>query len=382
MIRNSISELILDDMNILILNWRDKVNPQSGGAEILTHEMAKRWVKHGHVVTQFSERFQGGSVDEVIDGIHVIRSGSATLRAPHIPVHLAAFLWYQKQERDKYDVVVDEIHGIPFFSPLYSRAKIVALICEVAHELWDTTFPFPWNKIGRFVEQEYFRFYRSVPFLTISNSTRNDLIPMGVEDKRITVLPMGLTVPRKYRKIPKEKIPTLLFIARLTKAKGVEDAIETLRLVRKKADVQLWIAGSGSDGYVEEVKEKIKAYGLADSVGWWGYVDEQLKFKLMQQAHLLIVPSVKEGWGLTVPEAGWFGTPAVGYDVGGLRDVIQHGKTGLLTKPNARDLSNQIVRLLGNQKQYARFCRQAQALAKTYSWDKTADYALSVLSSL
>ncbi len=69
-------------MRILILNWRDINNPLSGGAEILTHEIAKRLVALGN---------------------HV--------------VHFRAFLFYQR-EKGKFDVVRDEVHGIPFFLPL------------------------------------------------------------------------------------------------------------------------------------------------------------------------------------------------------------------------------------------------------------------------
>lgn len=363
-------------MHILILNWRDTKNPNAGGAEVLTHEMAKRWVVNGHKVTEISARFPGCSPEETIDGVTIVRLGTWW------SVHLLTAFYYLRNLSASVDVILDEVHWFPFFSILYGGKKTVLLVCEVANGLFFHFFPYPLALIGRMIEKFYLFLYRSVPTLAISPSTKHDLVGEGIDQSHITVLPMGLTVPKRYRNLPKDKKPTLLFIARLTKAKGVEDAIETLRFVRKKADVHLWIAGSGSDGYVEEVKEKIKAYGLVDSVQWWGYVDEQLKFKLMQRAHLLIVPSVKEGWGLTVPEAGWFGTPAVGYDVGGLRDVIQHEKTGLLTKPNASDMSSQIVRLLRDKNRYLRFCRQAQVLAKTYSWGLTADRALSVLSSL
>lgn len=364
-------------MNILILNWRDIKNPNAGGAEVLTHELAKRWVVRGHKVTHVSARFSGCSPGETIDGVTIVRLGTWW------SVHLLAAIYYVRNLSASVDVILDEVHWFPFFSILYGGKKTVLLVCEVANGLFFHFFPYPLALIGRIIEKFYLFLYRSVPMLAISPSTKHDLVGEGIDQSHITVLPMGLSVPRQFRKIPKEKIPTLLFIARLTKAKGVEDAIEVIRQMKKHVkDVQLWIAGTGNDAYVREIKNRIAAYGLAGSVRLLGYVDEATKFDLMRRAHLLIVPSVKEGWGLTVPEAGWFGTPAVGYDVGGLRDVIQHGNTGVLTKPNASDMSSQIRKLVGDHKRYLRFCCQAQVLAKTYSWDKTADRALSVLSSL
>ena len=62
-------------MNILILNWRDIKNPKGGGAEILTHEIAKRWVKKGHDITWFTAEFEGSRLEELIDGVKVIRRG-------------------------------------------------------------------------------------------------------------------------------------------------------------------------------------------------------------------------------------------------------------------------------------------------------------------
>src|SRR3989344_3725339 len=119
-------------MNILILNWRDIGSPHSGGAEILTHEMAKRWIKKAHTVTQFSARFSGARKNDSIDGVRIIREGSAEVRSLSVPVFVAAYFWYRHEEERKYDVVIDEIHGIPFFTPWYVRRPTVALICEVA----------------------------------------------------------------------------------------------------------------------------------------------------------------------------------------------------------------------------------------------------------
>ena len=101
----------------------------------------------------------------------------------------------------------------------------------------------------------------------------------------------------------------------------------------------------------------------------------------MSRAHILIAPSVKEGWGLTVPEAGHVGTPAVGYNVEGLRDVIEHGRTGLLANATPQAMSVEIIRILGNSNLYRKLQHGAKRLAATYSWDKTAEVGMSVLKN-
>lgn len=367
-------------MRILILNWRDVRNPEAGGAEILTQEMAKRWVKWGNKVIHFSSFFPKAKKEETIDGVKFIRRGSANLRSCRLPVHLAAFQWYQRHGRGQFDVVIDEIHGLPFFTPLYIKEKKVALICEVAHEIWDKNFRFPLNKIGRFIERHYFSFYQQVPFLTISPSTKKDLISMGIEEKRITVLPMGITPPGKLKKYPKEKSPTLIFAARLSKAKGIEDAIQVLCLVKKDyPKLQLWVIGQKNEEYAQELKNIVRKLDLQNNIKFYGFVSQEKKFELMSRAHLLIAPSIREGWGLTIPEAGAVGTAAVAYNVPGLQDVIKNDVNGILVKPEPRVMSQAVVELLHQPVQRRKLEQGARKEAKKYNWEKTARAALKAL---
>lgn len=367
-------------MKILVFNWSDIRNPDSGGAEVLTHEMAKRWVAAGNQVTQFCSEFPGAKSQERIDNVRIVRRGSPIVRDPHIPVHLAAYFWYQRYGKGKFDVVIDEIHGIPFFTPLYVKEKKVAFICEVANELWDVTFPFPFNRIGKEIERHYFRLYKHVPVLTISPSTRDDLTQKGVAYDHITVLPMGLTVPTTLAKYAKENTPTLIFVGRLAKTKGVDVLVEVLDGVKTiLPDVKLWIIGRGDEGYQRKLQQTIVRLHLEDSVQFFGYVSEQKKFELMARAHILLVPSIKEGWGLIVPESGFVGTPAVGYDVPGLRDVIVHMRNGFLVAPNPAAMAEAVSRLLKDKKLYATVRKGAKQEAQQYSWDLTARIALDVL---
>ena len=62
-------------MNILIYNWRDIRNPAAGGAEVFTHEIARRWVERGNEVTMFTSAFAGCRKEEVVDGVRIIRDG-------------------------------------------------------------------------------------------------------------------------------------------------------------------------------------------------------------------------------------------------------------------------------------------------------------------
>lgn len=363
-------------MRILILNWRDIKNPASGGAEILTHEMAKRWVKLGHEVTQFSSFFKGSKTKETIDGVKIIRKGNSDARFLFRSVHFMAFLEYQKDFKGKFDVVIDEIHGLPFFTPFYIKEKKVALICEVAGKIWDVNFPFPFNKIGKLVEDNYFRFYKSYSFLTISNSTEKDLIRHGISKKNITVLPMGFNKPKSLPKFSKEKSPTLIFAARLVKAKGVEDAIEVCKLLRVDYPaVKLWIVGRGEKEYERRLKKIVSSARLKENVKFWGFVSQQQKFQLMSRAHILLVPSAKEGFGLTIPEAGLVGTPSIAYNVEGIKDTIRNGGNGFLVK-NLTEVAEKTKELVKDKRLYKKVQIAALETAKKLDWNNTANVAL------
>jgi len=366
-------------LKILILNWRDIRNPSSGGAEVLTHEIAKRWVGWGNEVCYLTSYFETAKKEEIIDGIKIIRMGSPDARNLFGSVHFQAFLYYLKNLRGKFDVVIDEIHGIPFFTPFYVKERKVALICEVAGRIWDISFPFPFNILGRTVENNYFKFYRNTHFLTISESTKDELMKLGIGGNKITVLPMGITKPKVLPKFKKEKNPTIIFVARLIRAKGVEDAINVCKILKSKfPDIKLWIVGAGDESYVRELKKKVQKSNLEKSVRFFGFVDESKKFELMQKAHILIVPSIKEGFGLTIPEAGIMGTPSVSYDVEGLRDIIKNN--GILVEPNASDLAEGARKLLNDKNLYFEMRANAQKYAGTLDWDKTAKKGLEVLS--
>lgn len=365
-------------MRILILNWRDIKNPKAGGAEVLTHEMAKRWATHGHGVTLFSSRFPGALDDEKLDGVTIIRRGQWW------NVQAWAFFYYVFSFHTFTDVVLDEAHWVPFFSVLYARKKVVLLVCEVAKRLFIFLFPYPLALIGRAVEKFYLFIYRSVPVLAISPSTNHDLISEGIDETHISVLPMGLTVPKNIRSLPKEKTPTFLFVGRIHPLKGVIDAVEAMITIRTRlSQAKLWIVGTGDVSYIEILKNRIEQLRLADCVLLFGYLSEKEKFKIYQRAHLLLAPSVQEGWGLTISEAASQGTPSVAYDTAGLRDVVVDGVTGVLVRSNAPGgLATAAIELLKNKKQYRQLQQAGMQRTKKMSWDKTAASALAALQSI
>src|SRR5579859_2057278 len=127
-------------MNILVFSWRDPKHPTAGGAEQIMHEHMKGWIAGGHNVTLFSSRIVGIPSREMIDGVHIVRGG-----VQYFGVQLKGFFYYLKNSKN-FDLVVDQFHGLPFFTPFYVNKPKLAVIQEVAGKVWlKNEFPFPFN---------------------------------------------------------------------------------------------------------------------------------------------------------------------------------------------------------------------------------------------
>lgn len=365
-------------MNILFLNWRDIKHPKAGGAEVVTHEIAKRWVLWGHSVTVFTATFPGCAFTEEIDGYKVIRFGG------QVTVRFHAMMYYLRHMRGKFDVVIDEINTIPFFTPLYVRKPKVVYFNQLCRQTWFYESRFPFSIIGYLIEPIYLQLYRGVRAMVISESTKRDLTHYGFKKEKITVFSMAIDFAPSKRMPKKEKVPTMIYVGRLTPSKRVIDALRGFVLVKRKIpSAKFWIIGRGDDGYTKKLKQIIRQEKLTKSVQFFGFVSQEKKRELMGRAHVIVVTSIKEGWGLIVTEANACGTVATVYDVDGLRDSVKNGKTGLVTKKNyPSDLARQVLRLLENKALYEKMQENAHQWSYELTWYRSAKESLAVLEGV
>jgi len=361
-------------MNLLFLNWRDLKNPRSGGAEVVTEEVLKRLVERGHTATLFTTMFPGAAKSEVRDGYTIIRRGR------EITVHIwAAIFWFKYFKNQKFDIVVDQIHGIPFFTPLYVRnARVVAFIHEVAREIWLHMYTFPIGRIGYTLEPYFFKPYKKTRFITVSNATKRDLISVGIKSELIDIIPEAVTTIPVAVIPEKETDPTILFVGRVAKMKGVHDLISAYLIAKKKIpNIKLWIVGGG-DTYKAELEAK---YKTESGITFFGFVSETEKNTKYAKAHLLVSASIKEGYGLVVIEAAAHGTPGVVYNVDGFNEAVVAEQTGILTDTNPQALSAGILRVLQDKNLYATLQTNALAHSHNFNFDHTTDVFEELLVS-
>jgi glycosyltransferase involved in cell wall biosynthesis len=317
-------------MRILILNWKDLTHPAAGGAEVYTEEVARQWVREGHQVTLFCASAPRRPDRETVHGVQVVRRGG------RYTVYRAARKWYRTLGTRPFDVVIDEVNTRPFLTPRWIKGTpVVALIHQVCKEVWRYEMPLPIALLGRYaLEPHWLRLYRNTLVLTVSASSADSLAAYGL--RRIQVVPEGIG-PLQRPDVPKEAAPTLLFVGRLAGNKRPAEAVAAFKLLRRQLpEARLWILGEGPER---------GRLGSPDRVTFWGRVDDDLKHELMARAHLLVVTSVREGWGLVVDEAAAMGTPTAAYDVAGLRDSVP-AAGGKCTLPTPEALAEVMLDML------------------------------------
>jgi glycosyltransferase involved in cell wall biosynthesis len=362
-------------MRILWYNWRDIKNPEAGGAEVFTHEVCKRLAKQDDVesITLFAASFAGAFSEEKIDGIKIVRRGNK------YTVYSEAKKFY-KQNKNHFDIIVDEINTKPFNTPSFVHDKpIVALVHQLAREFWFYETHFPLNVMGYlFLENYWLKKYRHITTMAVSKSTAEDLEKLKFN--RVIIVPEGINFD-SLTKIPEKEVkPTALFVGRLKKAKKPDDALRAFKVIKDELpDAKLWIVG---DGYMKEKLRGMigKLFPDSSDITLFGKQNNAQKLELMSRAHVLLVPGVREGWGLVVTEASAMGTPAVAYDVPGLRDSVIHGSTGTLVHSGDHvAMAIEAVDLLRNHIKRKTYSKNGLQHSRNFNWDNTSASIVQVL---
>lgn len=356
-------------MNILLVNWQDRVNPHAGGAEIHLFEIFNRLVSKGHRVRLVCSGWAGAPERTTIDGIAVRRVGSrnsfALLGRGAVRRAIAA---------ERPDILVEDINKLPLFLALGTRIPFCAVVPHlfgrtafaeapwpVAATVWAAERPLPWA-------------YRRAWFHAISESTRDDLVARGISPGRVRVIHPGVDstyyAPGPQRR--RTPAPSFLYVGRLKRYKGIGLAIKALALARRRRpDLRLDIAGTGD--YRAELERLAADLELEQAVTFHGFVSEERKIDLMRAAWANIFPSPKEGWGITVIEAAACGTPSLASDSPGLRDSVCHGETGfLVAHGDVEGLAARMLELAGSPSLLSRLGERARRFAEGLSWERTA----------
>jgi len=360
---------------VLIFNWKDIKNKWAGGAEVYIHQIAKRWVNKGYDVTLFCSWDGISKRNEKIEGVNIVRRGG------FFSSFVFAFFYYLMHLRGKFDVIVDCENGIPFYTPLYSFLPRILLVHHVHKNHFSQKFAPVISHFAQFLETKLMPFvYKKDQVITVSESSKLDLIALGFDTESIEVVNPGVE-NLDFSPPKKTEYPSIIYLGRLKPWKSIDTAIIAVKkLVNKYPNLKFKIAGFGeSRSHLENL---VKRLGIEKNIVFMGFVSEKEKQKLMSEAWAFVYPSKIEGWGITAIEANACGTPVVASDVKGLKDAISPFRSGLLFQyGNALDLAEKIDLIFKDSKLRNYLSKESKEWSRKFTWEGCSIRILGLIES-
>lgn len=354
---------------VLFLSWRDMSHPEGGGSEMYVERTAQAMSDGGWDVTVLCAAYPGAPREERLGSVRFVRRGG------RYSVYLRAAM-YVLGRANRYDAIVDIQNGVPFWTPLLTSTPVVLLIHHVHKEQWPVVFG-PWRaRLGWWLESRVApAVYRGRRYVTVSEATRSELVGLGVDPAHVQVIHAGNDMPNDLdvgRGTGRHDPPSMVILGRLVPHKRVEIAIDTLSSLRERFPaLTLDVVGSGY--WQDELRAHARRLGVADAVRFRGFVSEATKHRLLADASVNLMPSLKEGWGLAVVEAAAHGTPSVAFRAaGGTTESVIHGRTGLLADYPAQ-FTDHVALLLSDPDLRDEMGAAARGYARRFTWTATGE---------
>lgn len=361
--------------HLAVLNWRDVEHPQSGGAELYLHNIARRWVAAGARVTWFTARPAGQPAHTAIDGIDIVRAGGALTVYPQVA-------WRLLRENVSFDAVVDCQNGIPFFAPLFVGADtpVVQVVHHVHQDQFDNHFSALLAAAGRFLEGPVSRrVYGRRLTVAVSPSTRTELRRRLKLRGPIAIVPNGTAAPTAEIG-PRDPDPTIAVVSRLVPHKRLDLLLSALTSVAHRVPrLRVDVVGDGTE--LSALRDLARRYDLDGVVTFHGRQPDPVRDEVLSRAWLTVSTSAGEGWGCAIIEAAGHGLPCVALEVPGVRDSVLDGRTGWLV----RDLGHlpgtlvSALETLADVRVATAFADRCRTWASCFTWDRSAELLAGVL---
>jgi glycosyltransferase involved in cell wall biosynthesis len=355
------------------LAWRDLADPEAGGSEVHADKVAQAWAEAGLDVTMRTAAAAGQRAYGKRNGYSVVRKAGRYTVFPRTALSGAI------GRTGPRDGLVEIWNGMPFFSPVWARCPRIVFLHHVHAEMWRMVLSPKLAKLGETLE---FRaappFYRSTRIVTLSNSSRDEIIEMlRLPEQNVTVVPPGVD-PMYQPGGARSPHPLVVSVGRLVPVKRPAELVAAL--LETKKSVPALEAVLVGEGYERDALEaQIRG---ADAQSWLrlpGRVSDAELVELYRRAWVLTSASAREGWGMTLTEAAACGTPSVVTDIAGHRDAADPGISGLLV-PEVAALAPALARVLNDPAEQARLSAGALGHAAQFTWDATARSTFQALA--
>jgi glycosyltransferase involved in cell wall biosynthesis len=358
---------------VRIVAWRDLEDPEAGGSELHAHRIATAWAAAGLDVELRASAVAGAPEVAVREGYRVVRrsgryavfarAGWETWRRPLGPGGGLVEIW----------------NGMPFWSPVWHRGPRVVFLHHVHAEMWSMALPGWMARLGDVTERRLAPpLHRSTRVVTLSPSSRDEIVAMlGLDPARVSVAPPGVD-PRFSPGGSPSPVPLVVAVGRLVPVKRFDLLIRALARVKGNCpSLEAVVVGEGYErARLERLRDGLGAGPWLSLPGRLG--DDQL-VDCYRRAWVVASTSLREGWGMTLTEAGACGVPAVATDIAGHRDAVVHGRTGLLAD-GVDAFAAALSAVIADRALRARLGGGALQHARGFSWESTARATLEALA--
>jgi glycosyltransferase involved in cell wall biosynthesis len=357
-----------------VVAWRDFDDPEAGGSELHANQILSAWAGAGLDITLTTSSVPEARAVARRAGYRVVR------RSGRYAVFPRTLLSGAVGRLGTGDGLVEVWNGMPFFSPLWARCPRITFLHHVHAEMWNMVLPRGLAALGNSIEHLVAPpIYRRSRIVTLSSSSKAEIVDrLGIPSERVVVCPPGV----ETRFAPggeRSESPLVVAVGRLVPVKRFEVMIEALvRVKRRHPDLVAVIAGEGYERPMLE--DLIRARGAESWISLPGYINDDDLVGLYRTAWVVASSSLREGWGMTVTEAGACGTPSVASRISGHRDAVIDNRSGLLFD-DVDGMDDALDAVISDEILRKRLGIGAFDHASQFTWGAAARGALAVLAS-
>jgi len=359
--------------------------PAMGGVERHVYEISKRLVERGHQVTILTSNllkerpFTKFSTKPRVsmDGVDVRRFNAYQV----LPLRAGIVMPDMIGKLLKVEADIVHAHG-------YGRypVMVASIICKsvrktpliITTHAIESPFGLPkLIKVGYNLVVGLHTLKSADRIIAITRTEAFFLSGLGVAPEKISVIPNGIDLQLFFSFkdsappfLEGNDTPYILFVGRIDEHKGLKYLVKAFpQVLREYPDMKLILVGEDW-GSKDELNRIATSVGIQKQIIFTGKISQEYLLKAYSHAKLFVLPSLVEAFGIVLLEAMAFCLPVVATRVGGIPDVIKHGRNGFLVKPmDLKQLSNTILRLLRDQNLRESIARQNKEDVKRYDWN-------------
>lgn len=314
--------------------WRDLDDDEAGGSELHADEIFARWASVGLDIEHRTSTRSARTFER--NGYRVVQRGG---RYDVFARVFVSQFWKRLTRRRPVNTAVVEIwNGVPWFGALWAPTKRVVWMHHVHRDMWSDVLPTPLDAAGRFLETRFAPlFYQRSKFVTLSDSSADEIERIGIHREQLTVIPPGVHERFTPDETRRSVTPEVVIVGRLAPVKRQRLALEALEVARRSVpDLSVKLVGDGPDRPL--VEAWIDEHDAADWIEVAGRVSDAALVDAYRSAWLVVGASHAEGWGMSLTEGGACGTPCVATDIAGHRGAAIGGVTGILVFESESEL--------------------------------------------